>query len=123
MLATFSSPVAQGLTATGKTEKPGQPDDSLIHTHSSDVLPTVSPVPVKSTVKMQTTTSVPSGVPTNGSVPTTQTTAAVSPSTTATTPGENVGAQNAVNFLVTLMLQTRRKMPLAAVFKPSPPSL
>ncbi|KAM4655801.1 dyslexia-associated protein KIAA0319-like protein homolog isoform 5-T10 [Amazona ochrocephala] len=86
VLATFSSPAAQGLTATGKTEKPGQPDDSLVHPHSSDVLPTVSPVPVKSTAKTQTATSVPSGVPTNGSVPTTQTTTAVSPSTAATTP-------------------------------------
>ncbi|XP_057259460.1 dyslexia-associated protein KIAA0319-like protein homolog isoform X2 [Pezoporus wallicus] len=35
---------------------------------------------------MQTATSVPSGVPTNGSVPTTQTTTAASPSTPATTP-------------------------------------
>ncbi|XP_054658188.1 dyslexia-associated protein KIAA0319-like protein homolog isoform X2 [Grus americana] len=85
VLATFSSPVVQGLTATGKTEKPGQPDDALVHPHSSDVLPTVSPMPGKSTTKMQTTTSVPSGVPTNGSVFTIQTTAA-SPSTTATTP-------------------------------------
>uniref|UniRef100_A0A8C0BQX5 KIAA0319 like n=1 Tax=Buteo japonicus TaxID=224669 RepID=A0A8C0BQX5_9AVES len=62
VLATFSSPVAQGLTATGKTEKSGQPDDALIHPHSSDVLPTVSPMLAKSTMKMQTATSVPSGV-------------------------------------------------------------
>ncbi|KAF1541214.1 hypothetical protein FQV20_0012941, partial [Eudyptula albosignata] len=86
VLATFSSPVAQGLTATGKTEKPGQPDDASVHPHSSDVLPTVSPVPGKSTMKMQTATSVPSGVPANGSVSTIQTNTAVLPSTTATTP-------------------------------------
>ncbi|KAF1405349.1 hypothetical protein FQV22_0010720, partial [Spheniscus magellanicus] len=86
VLATFSSPVAQGLTATGKTEKPGQPDDALVHPHSSDVLPTVSPVLGKSTTKMQTATSVPSGVPTNGSVSTIRTNTAASPSTTATTP-------------------------------------
>ncbi|KAM6116043.1 dyslexia-associated protein KIAA0319-like protein homolog isoform 1-T1 [Phoenicopterus ruber ruber] len=86
VLATFSSPVAQGLTATGKTEEPGQPDDALVHPHSSDALPTVSPVPGKSTTKAQTATSVPSGVPTNGSVSTIQTNTAASPSTTATTP-------------------------------------
>ncbi|NXP50255.1 K319L protein, partial [Heliornis fulica] len=85
VLATFSSPVAQGLTATGKTEKPGQLDDALVRPHSSDVLPTVSPVSGKSTTKMQTATSVPSGLPTNSSVSTIQTTA-VSPRTTATTP-------------------------------------
>lgn len=90
VLAVFSSPVAQGSAATGKTEKPGQPEDALLHPHASDVLPTVSPVPGKSTLKLQTATSVPSGVPTNGSVSTTQTSAAVSPSTTATTPGENI---------------------------------
>ncbi|KAK2518577.1 Kiaa0319l [Columba guinea] len=86
VLAVFSSPVAQGLAATGETEKPGQPEDALLHPHASDVLPTVSPVPGKSTPKLQTATSVPSGVPTNGSVSTTQTSAAVSPSATATTP-------------------------------------
>ncbi|KGL88460.1 Dyslexia-associated protein KIAA0319-like [Charadrius vociferus] len=86
VLATFSSPVPQGLTATGKTEKPGQPGDALVHPYSSDVLPTVSAMPGKSTTKMQTATSVPSGVPTNGSVSTIQTNTAVSPSTTATTP-------------------------------------
>ncbi|NXC29491.1 K319L protein, partial [Campylorhamphus procurvoides] len=86
VLATFSSPVAQGLTSPGKTEKPGQPEDALAHPHSSEALPTVSPVPVKSTAKTQAATSVPSGVPTNGSVPTAQTSTAVSPSTAATTP-------------------------------------
>ncbi|NXX75695.1 K319L protein, partial [Urocolius indicus] len=85
-LATFSSPVAQGLTATGKTEKPGQTDDALVLPHSSDVFPTVSPMLVKGTMKMQTATSVPSGVPTNGSVSTPQTSTAVSLSTAATTP-------------------------------------
>ncbi|NXG69215.1 K319L protein, partial [Baryphthengus martii] len=81
VLTTFSSPVA-----TGRTEKPGQPDDALVHPHSSDALPTVSLVPVKSTARTQTATSVPSGVPTNGSLSTTQTNTAASPSTTATTP-------------------------------------
>ncbi|XP_068273897.1 dyslexia-associated protein KIAA0319-like protein homolog isoform X2 [Nyctibius grandis] len=85
VLATFSSPVAQGLAAAGKTEKPGQPEETLVHPHS-DVLPTASPVPGRSTAKMQTATSAPSGVPPNNSVPTVQTNAAASPSTTATTP-------------------------------------
>ncbi|NXG14804.1 K319L protein, partial [Grallaria varia] len=86
VLTTFSSPVAQGLTSLGKTEKPGQPNDALAHPHSSEALPTVSPVPVKSTAQTQAATSVPSAAPTNGSVPTAQTTTAVSPSTAATVP-------------------------------------
>ncbi|PKU34535.1 hypothetical protein llap_15163 [Limosa lapponica baueri] len=86
MLATFSSASAQGLTATGKTEKPGQTDDASLHPHSSDALPTVSPAPGKSTTKTPTATSVPSGIPTNGSVSTVQTNTAESPGTTATTP-------------------------------------
>uniref|UniRef100_A0A8C3NIR4 Uncharacterized protein n=1 Tax=Geospiza parvula TaxID=87175 RepID=A0A8C3NIR4_GEOPR len=52
VLATFSSPVALDLTAPGKTEQPGQPDDA----HPQ--LPTASPVPVKSTAKAQAETSV-----------------------------------------------------------------
>ncbi|NXI19256.1 K319L protein, partial [Irena cyanogastra] len=80
VLATFSSPVAMDLTAPGKTEKPGQPDDA----HPQ--FPTASPVPVKSTAKAQVATSVPSGVPTNGSVPTAQSSTAAAPSTAATTP-------------------------------------
>ncbi|NXA90216.1 K319L protein, partial [Melanocharis versteri] len=79
VLATFSSPVAQDLTAAGKTEEPDA------HPHS-EVLPTASPVPVKSTAKAQLATSVPSGVPTNGSVPTAQPSTAAAPSTAATTP-------------------------------------
>ncbi|EOA97153.1 Uncharacterized protein KIAA0319-like, partial [Anas platyrhynchos] len=85
-LTTFSSPVALSLTATGKTEKPEQPDDAFIHPHSSDTLPTISPVQGKSTTKLQTATSVPSSVPTNTSASTVQTNTAASPSTTATTP-------------------------------------
>uniref|UniRef100_A0A8B9PQA3 KIAA0319 like n=1 Tax=Apteryx owenii TaxID=8824 RepID=A0A8B9PQA3_APTOW len=85
-LATFSSPVVLGLTAIGKTEKPRQPDDAFVHPHSSDMLPTVSAVQGRTTMKMQIATSVPSGVPTNGSVPTIHTDTAVSPSTTAPTP-------------------------------------
>ncbi|NXK91654.1 K319L protein, partial [Formicarius rufipectus] len=86
LLATFTSPVAQGLTSPGKTEKPGQPEDALAHPHSSEALPTVSPELLKSTAKSQAATSVPSGVPRNGSVPTAQSSTAVSPSTAATTP-------------------------------------
>ncbi|NXM28980.1 K319L protein, partial [Oxyruncus cristatus] len=87
VLATFSSPVAQGLTSPGKTEKPGHAsDDALAQPHPSEALPTVNPMPVKSTAKTQAATSVPSGVPTNGSVPTAQSSTAVSPSTAATTP-------------------------------------
>ncbi|NWT80507.1 K319L protein, partial [Lanius ludovicianus] len=84
VLATFSSPVAQGLTSPGKTEKPGLPDDA--HPHSSKALPTASPMPEKNTAKAQVATSVPSGVPTNGGVPTAQTNTAAAPSTAATTP-------------------------------------
>ncbi|KFU89395.1 Dyslexia-associated protein KIAA0319-like [Chaetura pelagica] len=73
VLATFSSPVSQGLAATGKTETPGQPDDPVVHPPSS-----ASPVPPAP--------AVPSGVPTNSSVPTTQTSTAATPSTTAATP-------------------------------------
>uniref|UniRef100_A0A6G1RPM2 KIAA0319 like n=1 Tax=Hypotaenidia okinawae TaxID=2861861 RepID=A0A6G1RPM2_9GRUI len=118
VLATFFSPVAQGLTATGKTEKPGQLDDTLAHPHSSDVLPTVSPVPGRSTTKMQTATSVPSGAPTNSSVSTIQTTAA-SPSTTATTPAMKelvVSAGDSVE--VTL---PKNEVQLNAFVLPEPP--
>lgn len=89
MLATFSSPAAQGLIAPGKAEKSGQPDDALVHFHSSNVLPTIGPVPAKSTAKMQTVTSVPSGAPTNGNASTGQSHATAPPSTTTTVPGEN----------------------------------
>ncbi|XP_015738715.1 dyslexia-associated protein KIAA0319-like protein homolog [Coturnix japonica] len=86
VLATLSSPVALSLTAAGKTEKPELLDDAVVQTHSSDTLPTISPVQGKSTTKMQAATSMPSGVPTNSSVSPVQTNTAVSPSTTATTP-------------------------------------
>ncbi|NWI93631.1 K319L protein, partial [Pitta sordida] len=86
VLATFSSAVAQGLPAPGKTERPGQPEGALGHPPSSQGLPTLSPVPVRSTAKPQAATAVPSGVPTNGSVPTAHSSTAVSPSTAATTP-------------------------------------
>ncbi|NWI54515.1 K319L protein, partial [Calyptomena viridis] len=119
VLATFSSPVAQGLTAPGKTEKPGQPDDALGHPHSSQVLPTVSPVPVRSTAKSQAATSVPSGVPPNGSVPTAQPSTAVSPSTAATTPAMKelvVSAGDSVE--VTL---PKNEVQLNAFVLPEPP--
>ncbi|NXH92502.1 K319L protein, partial [Edolisoma coerulescens] len=116
VLATFSSPVAQGLTAPGKTEKPGQPD---AHPHSSKALPTASPVPVKSTAKAQVATSVPSGVPTNGSVPTAQTSTAAAPSTAATTPAVKelvVSAGDSVE--VTL---PKNEVQLNAFVLPEPP--
>ncbi|NWW13908.1 K319L protein, partial [Oreocharis arfaki] len=117
VLATFSSPVAQGLTAPGKTEKPGQPDDA--RPHSSKALPTASPVPVKSTAKVQVATSVPSGVPTNGSVPTAQTSTAAAPSTAATTPAMKelvVSAGDSVE--VTL---PKNEVQLNAFVLPEPP--
>ncbi|NWW65913.1 K319L protein, partial [Ifrita kowaldi] len=117
VLATFSSPVAQGLTAPGKTEKPGLPDDA--HPYSSKALPTASPVPVKSTVKAQVATSVPSGVPTNGSVPTAQTSTAAAPSTAATTPAMKelvVSAGDSVE--VTL---PKNEVQLNAFVLPEPP--
>ncbi|NXS26851.1 K319L protein, partial [Pomatostomus ruficeps] len=116
VLATFSSPVAQGLTAPGKTEKPGQPDDTRPH---SEVLPTASPVPVKSTARAQAATSVPSGVPTNGSVPTAQTSTAAAPSTAATTPAMKelvVSAGDSVE--VTL---PKNEVQLNAFVLPEPP--
>ncbi|NXA60125.1 K319L protein, partial [Mohoua ochrocephala] len=117
VVATFSSPVAQGLTAPGKTEKPGQPDDA--HPYSSKALPTASPVPVKSTAKAPVVTSVPSGVPTNGSVPTAQTNTAAAPSTAATTPAMKelvVSAGDSVE--VTL---PKNEVQLNAFVLPEPP--
>ncbi|NXC54151.1 K319L protein, partial [Aleadryas rufinucha] len=117
VLATSSSPVAQGLTAPGKTEKPGQPDDA--HPHSSKALPTASPAPVKSTAKAQVATSVPSGVPTNGSVPTAQTSTATAPSTATTTPAMKelvVSAGDSVE--VTL---PKNEVQLNAFVLPEPP--
>ncbi|NXF11456.1 K319L protein, partial [Smithornis capensis] len=119
VLATFSSPVAQGLTAPGKTEEPGQPEDALGHPHSSQELPTLSPVPLKSTAKSQAATSVPSGVPSNGSVPTAQPSSAVSPSTAATTPAMKelvVSAGDSVE--VTL---PKNEVQLNAFVLPEPP--
>ncbi|NWZ71912.1 K319L protein, partial [Acrocephalus arundinaceus] len=116
VLATSSSPVALDLTAPGKTEKPGQPDDA--HPHS-EVLPTASPVPVKSTAKAQAATSVPSGVPTNGSVPTAQSSTAAAPSTAATTPAMKelvVSAGDSVE--VTL---PKNEVQLNAFVLPEPP--
>ncbi|XP_041335075.1 dyslexia-associated protein KIAA0319-like protein homolog [Pyrgilauda ruficollis] len=113
VLATFSSPVALDLTAPGKTEKPGQPDDA----HPQ--FPTASPVPVKSTAKAQAATSVPSGAPTNGSVPTAQSSTAAAPSTAATTPAMKelvVSAGDSVE--VTL---PKNEVQLNAFVLPEPP--
>uniref|UniRef100_A0A8C5U5T1 KIAA0319 like n=1 Tax=Malurus cyaneus samueli TaxID=2593467 RepID=A0A8C5U5T1_9PASS len=117
VLATSSSPVAQGLTAPGKTEKPGQPDDA--HAHSFEALPSASPVPVKSTAKAQAATPVPSGIPTNGSVPTAQTSTAAAPSTAPTTPAMKelvVSAGDSVK--VTL---PKNEVQLNAFVLPEPP--
>ncbi|NWV58624.1 K319L protein, partial [Malurus elegans] len=114
VLATSSSPVAQGLTAPGKTEKPGD-----AHAHSFEVLPSASPVPVKSTAKAQAATPVPSGIPTNGSVPTAQTSTAAAPSTAATTPAMKelvVSAGDSVK--VTL---PKNEVQLNAFVLPEPP--
>ncbi|KAL2296012.1 hypothetical protein Nmel_017543 [Mimus melanotis] len=113
VLATFSSPVALDLTAPGKTEKPGQSGDA------HPVFPTDSPVPVKSTAKAQAATSVPSGVFTNGSVPTAQSSPAAAPSTAATTPAMKelvVSAGDSVE--VTL---PRNEVQLNAFVLPEPP--
>ncbi|NXA72461.1 K319L protein, partial [Thryothorus ludovicianus] len=110
VLATFSSPVALDLTAPGKTEKPGQPDGAH---PPSEVFPTASPVPVKSTAKAQAATSVPTGVPTNGSVPTGQS------STATTTPAMKelvVSAGDSVK--VTL---PKNEVQLNAFVLPEPP--
>ncbi|XP_005529836.1 PREDICTED: dyslexia-associated protein KIAA0319-like protein homolog isoform X2 [Pseudopodoces humilis] len=116
VLATFSSPVALDLTAPGKTEKPGQPDDVPPH---SEVFPTASPTPVKSTAKAPVATSVPSRVPTNGSVPTAQSSTATAPSTAATTPAMKelvVSAGDSVE--VTL---PKNEVQLNAFVLPEPP--
>ncbi|XP_027755820.1 dyslexia-associated protein KIAA0319-like protein homolog isoform X2 [Empidonax traillii] len=119
-LATFSSPVAQGLTSPGKTEKPGQPSDAaLAQPQPSEAQPTLSPVPVKSTARTQAATSVPSGVPTNGSVPTAQSSTAASPSAAATTPAVKelvVSAGDSVE--VTL---PKNEVQLNAFVLPEPP--
>ncbi|NXY54666.1 K319L protein, partial [Callaeas wilsoni] len=117
VLATFSSPVAQGLIAPGKTEKPGQPDDA--QAPSSAALPTASPVPVKSAAKAQAATSAPTGVPTNGSVPAAQSSTAAAPSTAATTPAMKelvVSAGDSVE--VTL---PKNEVQLNAFVLPEPP--
>ncbi|NWS73775.1 K319L protein, partial [Crotophaga sulcirostris] len=118
VFATFSSPVAQGLAATGKTEDPGQPDDALVHPPSSDVLPTVSPVPGKNTTKMQTATSVPSRVPANGNVSTTQPSTAASPSTTAAPVMKELVVSAGDSVQVTL---PKNEVQLNAFVLPEPP--
>ncbi|NWQ60758.1 K319L protein, partial [Neopipo cinnamomea] len=119
VLATFSSPVAQGLTSPGKTEKPGQPGDAALgQPHPSQALPTLSPV-LKSTAGAQAAAPVPSGVPTNGSVPTAQPGPAAAPSTAATTPAVKelvVSAGDSVE--VTL---PKNEVQLNAFVLPEPP--
>ncbi|NXD27731.1 K319L protein, partial [Spelaeornis formosus] len=114
-LATFSSPVALDLTAPGKTEKPG---DGQPH---SEVFPTDIPMPLKGTAKVQAATSVPNGVPTNGSsVPAAQSSSAAAQSTAATTPAMKelvVSAGDSVE--VTL---PKNEVQLNAFVLPEPPS-
>ncbi|NXX95589.1 K319L protein, partial [Centropus bengalensis] len=118
VLATFSSPVAHGLAATGKTEGPGQPDDALVHPPSSDVLPTISPVLRKNITKVQTATSVPSGVPTNGSVSTIQTSTTASPRTIATPVMKELVVSAGDSVQVTL---PKNEVQLNAFVLPEPP--
>ncbi|NXP73644.1 K319L protein, partial [Ramphastos sulfuratus] len=109
VLATLSSPAATG----------GQAEDALGHPHSADVLPTLSPLPAKSTAKVQAATSVPSGTPTNGSLPTAQPGTALPPSTAATTPAMKelvVSAGDSVE--VTL---PKNEVQLNAFVLPEPP--
>nr|XP_006126021.1 dyslexia-associated protein KIAA0319-like protein homolog isoform X2 [Pelodiscus sinensis] len=83
VLATFSSPIALGLTATGKAEKPKQSNNTSVQPHSlEEILPTISTLQEKSMVKMQTVTIVPTGVPTNNNV----TTVRAIPATSSSTP-------------------------------------
>ncbi|KAG6929170.1 KIAA0319 like [Chelydra serpentina] len=83
VLATFSSPIALGLTATGKAETPKQSNDTSVQPLSlEEILPTISALQGKNTMKVQTVTAVPTGVPTNGSVTTVQ----AIPATSSTTP-------------------------------------
>ncbi|NXR09060.1 K319L protein, partial [Semnornis frantzii] len=74
-------PTLPGPAGTG-----GQAEDALGQPRPADALPTLGPLPAKSTAKVQAATPLPSGTPTNGSLPTAQPGTALPPSAAATTP-------------------------------------
>nr|XP_006126022.1 dyslexia-associated protein KIAA0319-like protein homolog isoform X3 [Pelodiscus sinensis] len=120
VLATFSSPIALGLTATGKAEKPKQSNNTSVQPHSlEEILPTISTLQEKSMVKMQTVTIVPTGVPTNNNVTTVRAIPATSSSTPVPVPVMKelvVSAGN--NVEVTL---PKNEVQLNAFVLPEPP--
>nr|XP_048681425.1 dyslexia-associated protein KIAA0319-like protein homolog isoform X2 [Caretta caretta] len=121
VLATFSSPIALGLTATGKAEKPKQSNDTSIQPLSlEEILPTISALQGKNTMKVQTVTTLPTGVPTNDSVTTVQAISAMSSSTPTPVPVMKelvVSAGN--NVQVTL---PKNEVQLNAFVLPEPPT-
>uniref|UniRef100_A0A8C8RAA8 KIAA0319 like n=1 Tax=Pelusios castaneus TaxID=367368 RepID=A0A8C8RAA8_9SAUR len=116
--ATFSSPMAAGLTATSKAEKPERSNSTSVQPLSiEEILPTLSTLQGKNT-KIQTVTAVPIGVPTNDSVTTAQAIPAPSPSTPAPVMKELVvSAGN--NVQVTL---PKNEVQLNAFVLPEPPT-
>uniref|UniRef100_A0A452HH11 PKD domain-containing protein n=1 Tax=Gopherus agassizii TaxID=38772 RepID=A0A452HH11_9SAUR len=121
VLATFSSPIAQGLTATGKAEKLKQSNNTSVQPLSlEEILPTISALQGKNTMKMQTITAMPTGVPTNDSSTTVQTIPATSSSTSTPVPVMKelvVSAGN--NVQVTL---PKNEVQLNAFVLPEPPT-
>ncbi|XP_050788497.1 dyslexia-associated protein KIAA0319-like protein homolog isoform X1 [Gopherus flavomarginatus] len=121
VLATFSSPIAQGLTATGKAEKLKQSNNTSVQPLSlEEILPTISALQGKNTMKMQTITAMPTGVPTNDSGTTVQTIPATSSSTSTPVPVMKelvVSAGN--NVQVTL---PKNEVQLNAFVLPEPPT-
>ncbi|XP_074832357.1 dyslexia-associated protein KIAA0319-like protein homolog isoform X2 [Carettochelys insculpta] len=120
MLATFSSPIALGLTATGKAEKPKQSNDTSFQPLSfEDILPTNSALQEKNTTEVQTMTAVPTGVPTNDSVTTVQ----AIPAPSASTPSPVLAMKALIvsagnNVEVTL---PKNEVQLNAFVLPEPP--
>uniref|UniRef100_A0A7M4FLU7 KIAA0319 like n=1 Tax=Crocodylus porosus TaxID=8502 RepID=A0A7M4FLU7_CROPO len=121
VLATFSSPIALGLMATGKAEKPEQPSGTSVHPHSLEkMLPTSSPPQGKTDVKMQGVTSVPTVVSTNYSFTTVRPSPTTSLSTAAPKPVMKelvVSAGDSIQ--VTL---PRNEVQLNAFVLPEPPA-
>uniref|UniRef100_A0A8C0GIH7 KIAA0319 like n=1 Tax=Chelonoidis abingdonii TaxID=106734 RepID=A0A8C0GIH7_CHEAB len=121
VLATFSSPIAQGLTATAKAEKLKQSNNTSVQPLSlEEILPTISALQGKNTMKMQTVIAMPTGVPTNDSGTTVQTIPATSSSTPTPVPVTKelvVSAGN--NVQVTL---PKNEVQLNAFVLPEPPT-
>ncbi|XP_067390024.1 dyslexia-associated protein KIAA0319-like protein homolog [Emydura macquarii macquarii] len=121
VLATFSSPMALGLTAASTAEEPKWSNYTSIQSLSlEEILPTVSALQGENVMKMQTVTAVPTGVPTNDSVTTVQAIPAPSPSTPAPRPVMKelvVSAGN--NVQVTL---PKNEVQLNAFVLPEPPA-